>query len=489
MKIFLLMPVAGIAGEVETEPMRKGTMTGSFTLATVLLPALATLLLLTQACGSAPPDFLLGGIQVNEADHGAWFRALHKEELNTVSVTIYAHQGDWNSDTLWWNLEDEEWVLKEIQGARAAGLQVVLIPRVALDHAFPVNRFLWHGLIQPTEDVVLESWFQKYDEFILHWANIAEREGVAVLAVGSEMSAMTSTRQSEELPALLRWYLDDLKQDERIENLETYGDGIDRSHLELRGGETFPDIGSRAREERETLRNWARITGFQDSSDPLTAIRYRQENLEKYWRTLIRKVRAVYSGRLTYAANFDQYQEVGFWDALDLIGINAYFPLRTLKDRDAEGPELYDVLLDSWRTVLNRYTSFREENELGSMPVLLTEIGYTRRRRATLAPWAGSGFALLEEPGDDLSPPARMVITWEQEPLVPQERAMAMAALDQAHREHPEPFLDGLLYWKLSTIHSHLEIEPFVCMLGEEDPLLESMRAFLRPHLVTNKKD
>jgi hypothetical protein len=46
-----------------------------------------------------------------------------------------------------------------------------------------------------------------------------------------------------------------------------------------------------------------------------------------------------------------------------------------------------------------------------------------------------------------------------------------------------------LLYWKLSTIPSHLEIEPFVCMLGENDPLLESMRGFLRPHLITGQKD
>lgn len=469
--------------------MQHGTMTRNFILTTSLLAGFIALMLITGGCGGSPPDFLLGGIQVNEADHNVWFEALHSEKLNSVSVTIYAHQGDWDSDTLWWNPEDEEGVVREIQGARAAGLQVVLIPRVALDHAFPANRFLWHGLIHPIEEGALESWFTKYTEFILHWTKIAEEEKVAVLAIGSEMSALTSTRSAEELPALLNWYLDDLKQDERIGNLEKHGAGIDAAHLAVRGGESFSDMGTRAREERASLRNWAGRTGFQDRATPLEAIHERQQLLDRHWRELIAEMRKVYSGRLTYAANFDQYKEVGFWDALDLIGINAYFPLRTLKDRDATGPELYDVLLESWRTILGRYVAFREEINLGSKPALFTEIGYTRRRRATLAPWAGTGFALLEEPTEDPQQPLRTMVTWNQEPLDPDERAMAMAALDQAHRELPEPFLDGILYWKLSTIHSHLEIEPFVCMLGEDDPLLEAMREFLDPHLANGIKD
>ena len=38
--------------------------------------------------------------------------------------------------------------------------------------------------------------------------------------------------------------------------------------------------------------------------------------------------RAVYKGKLTYAANWDgEFEEVAFWDALDVIGVQAYFPL------------------------------------------------------------------------------------------------------------------------------------------------------------------
>jgi len=48
---------------------------------------------------------------------------------------------------------------------------------------------------------------------------------------------------------------------------------------------------------------------------------------QDFWVTLIRKVRAIYDGKVIYAANWDNYQNVPFWDDLDFICVNAYFPL------------------------------------------------------------------------------------------------------------------------------------------------------------------
>lgn len=46
-------------------------------------------------------------------------------------------------------------------------------------------------------------------------------------------------------------------------------------------------------------------------------------------RRLIRQIRRVYHGPLTYAANWSgEYKQIRFWDALDYVGIQAYFPLR-----------------------------------------------------------------------------------------------------------------------------------------------------------------
>ncbi len=47
----------------------------------------------------------------------------------------------------------------------------------------------------------------------------------------------------------------------------------------------------------------------------------------EYWRKLIKEIRKVYNGKLTYAANWDEFKRVTFWGELDFIGVDAYFPL------------------------------------------------------------------------------------------------------------------------------------------------------------------
>ena len=46
-----------------------------------------------------------------------------------------------------------------------------------------------------------------------------------------------------------------------------------------------------------------------------------------YWKRLIKDIRRIYKGKLTYATNWNEYLEVSFWSELDYIGIDAYFPL------------------------------------------------------------------------------------------------------------------------------------------------------------------
>ena len=170
--------------------------------------------------GSLEPEFLLGGIQVNEPDHEAWMRALERAEMNTVAVTVYAKQGDWDSSNLWFE-DQEPWVMAEIRTAKAAGLKVVLVLRVALDHAFSRNKFFWHGMIQPRTDDDLADWFWRYRRFTERWAAIAETEGVDVLAVASELNALTNTLPIDELPALEEYW--------------TNAEKVDREHARLLG--------------------------------------------------------------------------------------------------------------------------------------------------------------------------------------------------------------------------------------------------------------
>lgn len=58
---------------------------------------------------------------------------------------------------------------------------------------------------------------------------------------------------------------------------------------------------------------------------------------EKEWRSVIAKVKSVYKGKLTYAANFhEEYQQIKFWDALDYIGVQAYFSLTQSENHSLE---------------------------------------------------------------------------------------------------------------------------------------------------------
>ena len=47
----------------------------------------------------------------------------------------------------------------------------------------------------------------------------------------------------------------------------------------------------------------------------------------QFWSWLIDSVRQVYHGKLTYASNWDDYKNFPFWEKMDYIGVDAYFPL------------------------------------------------------------------------------------------------------------------------------------------------------------------
>lgn len=98
-----------------------------------------------------------------------------------------------------------------------------------------------------------------------------------------------------------------------------------------------------------------------------------------FWQQLIIDIRAVYNGKLTYAANwYDDYEHVPFWEDLDYIGIQAYFPLS-----DAEKPTLAD-LQAGWAPHKDAIHSLQQRV---NRPVLFTEMGYRSIHFAAAEPW------------------------------------------------------------------------------------------------------
>jgi hypothetical protein len=51
---------------------------------------------------------------------------------------------------------------------------------------------------------------------------------------------------------------------------------------------------------------------------------------------VVKSVRGTFHGLLTYNANWDEAEEVGFWDLVDLAGVNGYYPLLPDPVRGAE---------------------------------------------------------------------------------------------------------------------------------------------------------
>lgn len=116
-----------------------------------------------------------------------------------------------------------------------------------------------------------------------------------------------------------------------------------------------------------------------------------QAQFTSAWRSVIDSVKKYYRGNLTYAANWNgafsagittpEFAQVLFWDRLDYIGIDAYYPVTGLATEPAP----------SLSVALGRMGQFAHSIIGVSMefrrPVLLTEVGIQSVQGALSAPW------------------------------------------------------------------------------------------------------
>jgi hypothetical protein len=98
-----------------------------------------------------------------------------------------------------------------------------------------------------------------------------------------------------------------------------------------------------------------------------------------HWRPILERLRAVYSGKLVYSANWDHYQKARLFDLCDEEGISAYFNLR-----DSKAPADDAKLEAGWQRVRHEIEAWRQGR---SQPFIFTELGYRSRGGSTAAPW------------------------------------------------------------------------------------------------------
>jgi hypothetical protein len=137
-----------------------------------------------------------------------------------------------------------------------------------------------------------------------------------------------------------------------------------------------------------------------------------------FWRALIASVRGVFPGLLTYSANWDEAEQVGFWPELDLIGINAFYPLAS------HGSARYREYLQGAKRARDSVAKLAQALEI---PVWFVEVGYTTRRDAAVQPW--------------LWPDDMEHVAYDEA-----EQARALSALFEQFV--PEPWFAGLFVWR-----------------------------------------
>lgn len=135
----------------------------------------------------------------------------------------------------------------------------------------------------------------------------------------------------------------------------------------------------------------------------------RMARYEAEWRGLIARARQMFPGKLTYAANFGpEFETLRFWDAVDFIGLNNYYPL---PDDLAMGKIVARV---------------EEVQKRFSKPLIFPEAGFT-----------------------SLEAPHRQ--PWDETPrkLSPDEQARCYEAVFQAF--YKKPWFQGVYWWKVGT--------------------------------------
>lgn len=98
----------------------------------------------------------------------------------------------------------------------------------------------------------------------------------------------------------------------------------------------------------------------------------------EYWHNLIAKIKNVYKGKLTYAANWDEFKRTPFWSDVDYIGVDAYFPVS-----NQQTPTLEECKA-GWQSHKQVIKSLSEKY---NKPVLFTEYGYRSMDFTGKEPW------------------------------------------------------------------------------------------------------
>lgn len=138
------------------------------------------------------------------------------------------------------------------------------------------------------------------------------------------------------------------------------------------------------------------------------------QGFNQEWRSIVADARRVYSGPIVYAANFGQEWSLSWWDAVDIIGVDAYYPLALTTQPTGAALDLAWKGIDLYLSAL----AARQHKK-----ILFTEIGYR------------SILGTAARPGD----------YWVNAPVdLSQQEAAYRAAFENVYHQ---PWFAGMFWW------------------------------------------
>jgi hypothetical protein len=137
-----------------------------------------------------------------------------------------------------------------------------------------------------------------------------------------------------------------------------------------------------------------------------TELKHFVEERSEFWVGLITELREIYSGKLTYAANWDDYSNVPFWSDVDYIGVDAYFPI--VKNETSS----LSKLEAGWKSHKAKMDTISEHF---GRPIVFTEYGYRSVSNCAVKPWDYSEEGEQDEKAQQIALKALYNVFWEDE--------------------------------------------------------------------------
>lgn len=108
---------------------------------------------------------------------------------------------------------------------------------------------------------------------------------------------------------------------------------------------------------------------------------------ESRMRSLIASVRGVYSGCLTATATGSTINSIAWWDAVDIIGHAAFWPVGDSPVNIGQAPAV-ESMTEAWTPILTTLSNVSSSH--GNKRILITSVGFQSRPNCHLRPW-GTG--------------------------------------------------------------------------------------------------